>query len=76
MSIKNFIEYQRREFCKNKKCSTQIKLDKLKEKTKDYEKVRKTCQTNCLFTTWQFHHWLIEKGYLIIRPVKRKVNEF
>jgi hypothetical protein len=19
-------------------------------------------------TTWEFHHWLIEKGYLIIRP--------
>ena len=68
MSIENFIEYKRREFCEKIRCPTQIKLNKLKEKTGDYEKVRKTCRTNCLFTTWQFHHWLIEKGYLIIRP--------
>ena len=68
-----FIDYKRREFCQDIKCPNQIELNGMKEKTGDYEKVRKSCKTNCLFTTWQFHHWLIEKGYLIVRPVKRKV---
>ena len=68
-----FIDYKRREFCKDIKCPNQIKLNEMKRKTGDYEKVRKACKTKCLFTTWQFHHWLIEKGYLIVRPTKRKV---
>jgi len=68
-----FIDYKRREFCKDIKCPNQIELNGMKEKTDEYEKVRKSCRTKCLFTTWQFHHWLIEKRYLIVRPVKRKV---
>jgi len=68
-----FIEYKRREFCKDIKCPNQIELNGMNEKTDEYEKIRKSCRTNCLFTTWQFHHWLIEKGYLIVRPTKRKV---
>ena len=68
-----FIDYKRREFCKDIKCPNQIELNGMKGKTDEYEKVRRSCRTNCLFTTWQFHHWLIEKGYLIVRPIKRKV---
>jgi len=68
-----FIDYKRREFCKDIKCPNQIELNGMKEKTDGYEKIRKSCRNNCLFTTWQFHHWLIEKGYLIVRPTKRKV---
>ncbi len=74
MLSEEFIEYKRREFCKDIKCPNQIELNGLKEKTVEYEKVRKSCMTDCLFTTWQFHHWLIEKGYLIVRSTKRKVK--
>ena len=66
MSLEGFVEYKRREFCKDVKCPVQMKLNRLKEKSEAYEQIRKTCSTACVFTTWQFHHWLIEKGYLII----------
>jgi c-di-GMP-related signal transduction protein len=72
VKIENFIEYKRREFCKDIKCANQIQLNEKIEKSAEYEEVRKSCRTNCLFTTWQFHHWLIEKGYLIIKPKSLK----
>jgi hypothetical protein len=46
----------------------QVELNKLEFGSKEYEKVRMTCKTACRYTTYQFHHWLIEKGYLIVRP--------
>ncbi len=67
MPLEGFVEYKRREFCKDVKCPVQTKLDNLSEKTEEYERVRQTCGTGCLYTTWQFHHWLIENGYLILR---------
>ncbi|MHA1721749.1 MAG: hypothetical protein ACTSXW_01595 [Candidatus Baldrarchaeia archaeon] len=45
-----------------------MKLDSLKEGSEEYEKVRQICRTNCKYTAWQFHHWLIEKGFLIVKP--------
>jgi len=72
--IEDFIEYERREFCKDVRCPTQLKLNEQKENSEEYERIRKTCRNSCLYTTWQFHHWLIEKGYLIVRPAKRKVK--
>jgi len=33
-----------------------------------YEQIRQTCKTDCRYTTYQFHHWLIDKGYLLVRP--------
>ena len=66
--MEGFIEYKRREFCNDVKCSVQVELNKLTSGSEEYEQIRKTCSTACLFTTWQFHHWLIEKGYLIVRP--------
>jgi len=68
MSNEGFTEYKRREFCNDVKCSVQMELNRLSEKPDEYEKIRKTCSTACVYTTWQFHHWLIEKGYLILRP--------
>ena len=68
MSIEGFIDYRRREFCNDVQCSVQVELNELELGSEDYEQVRKTCSTDCRFTTWQFHHWLIEKGYLIVRP--------
>jgi hypothetical protein len=68
MSLEGFVEYKRREFCNDIKCPVQVELNKLTSGSEEYEKIRQTCRTDCRYTTWQFHHWLIEKGYLIVRP--------
>jgi hypothetical protein len=70
MNHEGFIEYKRREFCNDIKCPVQIKLNEIQDKSEAYEKLRKTCQNDCCYTTYHFHHWLIEKGYLIVRPIK------
>jgi predicted AlkP superfamily phosphohydrolase/phosphomutase len=49
-------------------------LNSLKDQPETYELIRQTCGTACRYTTWQFHHWLIEKGYLIVRQ-KEKVEK-
>jgi len=72
MSLEGFAEYKRREFCNAVKCSVQVKLNSLPEESDDYERIRKECSTACLYTTWQFHHWLIEKDYIIIASLKLK----
>lgn len=69
MSIKGYIDYQRREYCKDIRCPIQLKLEEQQPNTDAYEEVRKTCQSGCIHTTYEFHHWLIDKGYLIVRPV-------
>ena len=71
MAIKGYVEYQRREFCKDVKCPIQLELDKQCPGSEAYENIRKICQMDCKYTTWEFHHWLIEKGFLIIRPDKQ-----
>ena len=70
MSIEGYVEYKRREFCKDVKCPVQLELDAQDEGSEEYERIRQTCKTNCRYTTYQFHHWLIERGYLIVRPEK------
>jgi hypothetical protein len=68
MAIQGYIDYKRREFCKDVKCPVQVDMDSKKEGSEEYEKLRQTCQTACRYTTYQFHHWLIKKGYEIMRP--------
>ena len=70
MSIKGYVDYKRREFCNDVKCPIQIDLNAQTEGSAEYENIRGICKTNCKYTTYQFHHWLIEKGYLIVRPEK------
>jgi Iap family predicted aminopeptidase len=70
MSINGYVDYKRREFCKDVRCPVQLKLDAQKEGSREYEQIRRTCKENCRYTTYQFHHWLIDKEYLIIRPEK------
>jgi hypothetical protein len=69
MSPKKYVDYQRREFCKDVKCPDQLALDTHAEGTEQYEIIREKCKNNCRYTTYNFHHWLIQKGYLIIRKV-------
>lgn len=68
MTPEGYVEYKRREFCKDVKCLMQLELNTQTEGTPAYEKTRQKCGKSCLYTTWQFHHWLIEKGYLILKP--------
>jgi hypothetical protein len=71
MTIPGHRDYQRREFCKDVKCSVQRELDTKKQGTEAYEKVRGICKNACVYTTYQFHHWLINKGYVIVKPQKK-----
>ena len=68
MTPEGYVEYKRREFCKDIKCLVQIELNQQTEGSPAYEQTRQKCSIACLYTTWQFHHWLIEKGYLILKP--------
>jgi hypothetical protein len=68
MALEGFVEYKRREYCNDVKCPIQVELNKQKESSEKYEEIRKICSSGCFFTTYQFHHWLIDKGYLIVKP--------
>lgn len=70
MSIDGYVEYQRREFCKDLPCQVQVLLDAELQGSEKYEQIRNICKTDCIHTTYEFHHWLIQKGYLIIRPAQ------
>ena len=74
MSTEGFVDYKRREFCTDEKCPVQVELNELRFGSEEYEHVRKLCIVDCRYTTWQFHHWLIEKGYLIVRPQVEEVK--
>jgi hypothetical protein len=75
MSLEGFVEYKRREFCNDVKCPVQMELNALKDKPDEYERVRHVCSTACKYTTWQFHHWLMEKGYVILINSKLRSGE-
>jgi hypothetical protein len=65
--VTGYIEYQRREFCKDIQCPVQLNLDSQTPGLEEYELTRKMCRESCIHTTYEFHHWLIQKGYLILR---------
>ncbi len=68
--IEGFVEYKRREYCNDIQCPVQMIMNRKSQDKGDYNELRKICQENCLHTTYEFHHWLIEKGYLLVRPEK------
>lgn len=68
MDFEGYVEYQRREYCKDLPCPVQVLLDQQEEGSEGYEQVRSICKDNCIHTTYEFHHWLIKKGYLLVRP--------
>jgi hypothetical protein len=65
-----YVEYKRREYCKAIKCPNQLELEKQQEGSPAYEAVRKKCSAGCLHSTHEFHRWLIDNGYLVIKPNK------
>lgn len=70
-SIQGYVDYQRREYCKDIKCPVQLDLGSQKEGTAEYERLRDICKNKCRHTTYEFHHWLIQKGYLVVRPEQK-----
>ncbi len=74
MSIKGYEDYKRREFCNDVQCFIQLELNSQEQESEKYEKTRNLCKSNCKYTTYQFHHWLMNKGYLIVRPEISKNN--
>jgi len=67
-ALEGFIDYQRREYCKDIACPVQLLLDDAASGSPEYDRIRSICQTECIHTTYEFHHWLIDKGYLVVRP--------
>jgi len=74
MSLEGFVEYKRRELCSDVRCPVQMLLNKEKEGSGKYEYIRKICKSSCIYTTYDFHHWLIDKGFLIVKPKEVKKN--
>ncbi len=70
MTIAGYVEYKTREYCNAVQCPVQLELNALVPGSEEYERLRATCRTSCRHTAWEFHHWLLEKGYLVIRPQK------
>ena len=68
MAISGYTDYQRREYCKDVACPIQGLLDAAEVDSAQYETIRSVCGARCIHTTHEFHHWLIQKGYLIVRP--------
>ena len=70
MSIPGHTDYQRREYCKDIQCPVQVLLEQQEPGSGGYDHVRRICQADCIHTTYEFHHWLIEKGYLLVKPIQ------
>jgi len=68
MPIAGYVDYQRREYCRDIQCPIQTLLEKQEPNSAEYEAVRQICKDSCVHTTYEFHHWLIEKGYVVVRP--------
>lgn len=66
-SIPGYVDYQRREYCRDIRCEIQLELEEAEEGSEAYERIRGVCKQDCRHTTYEFHHWLIRKGYLIVR---------
>jgi len=68
VSIPGYMDYRRREYCKDVECPVQAAIEKEAEGSREYERLRASCKTSCRHTTYEFHHWLIDNGYLVVRP--------
>ncbi|MFH1127369.1 MAG: hypothetical protein ABIG84_05925 [archaeon] len=70
MPFEGYVGYKKREFCNDVNCPVQIIMDKKEDGSEDYNELREICKRKCMHTTYEFHHWLIDKGYLLVRPEK------
>jgi hypothetical protein len=70
MPLPGYVDYQRREYCKAIRCPVQLELESVPQGSAEYQKIRDRCVTSCVHTTYEFHHWLIERGYFVVRPAQ------
>ncbi len=70
MSLDGYIDYKRREFCNDIKCSVQLDLNVQEDGSEEHERSRSIVKNDCEYTTYQVHQWLIDKGYNNVRPEK------
>ena len=75
MAVPGYVDYQRREFCKDIACPIQVMLEKCRQGSDEYEAVRAICKDHCIHSTYEFHHWLIEHGYEVVRSRESKVQD-
>jgi hypothetical protein len=68
MPIEGFRDYVRREYCNGIKCSVQLMLNSAPKNSEKHEKIRETCKSSCVHTTYEFHHWLMDNDFLIVKP--------
>ena len=68
MPISGYVDYRRREYCKDIRCPVQLELESKEEGSEEYAAVRAKCKATCIHTTYEFHHWLTEHGYLVVKP--------
>ncbi|MBW7997707.1 MAG: hypothetical protein FVQ81_14255 [Candidatus Glassbacteria bacterium] len=68
MSLEGYLDYQRREYCHDIACPVQTIMDGEQEGSEACERLRGICRSDCIHSTYEFHHWLIDKGYLLVRP--------
>jgi len=54
MSIEGYVDYKRREYCNDIKCSVQLDLNARDEGSEEYEKIRSICKNDCKYTTYHF----------------------
>jgi len=73
-TLPGFIDYKRREYCKDVKCPIQQLLNQENEGTPKFEEIRGICKSNCLHTTYEFHHWLDDHGYKIVRSEHQTID--
>lgn len=68
MPIPGHVDYKRRAYCKEIKCPVQMDLDCAGEGTAQYERLRNVCKSACRKSAYDFHHWLIQQGYVVVKP--------
>lgn len=75
MPLNGFVDYKRREYCNDVGCRVQLMMNKKDEGSAEYDELRGLCQKNCIHTTHEFHKWLTDKGFLLVRPENVAGNE-
>lgn len=68
--------YQKREYCKAIKCPHQVNLEIEKERGIDslIEKAKKKCKQNCIKKAHEFHEWLQQNGYTILKDNSKRME--
>jgi len=60
-------EYQHGEFCDAVKCEIRLKLNKAKPDSSEYKRLKLICKNNCKKTAYEFHDWLINEHFSILK---------